>query len=69
MKRLIIFLVICIALMMTGDTFAQRTKKRGRKRPRTTKVVKGKKRKTVKKKTVAVRPRPVVNPEDSDSDP
>ena len=85
MKRLIIFLVICIALMMTGDAYAQRTKNKGRKRPKTTKVVKGKKkatarksskksakrttRKTARKKTVAVRPRPIVNLEDSNSNP
>jgi lysozyme len=81
MKRLIIFLVICIALMMTGDTFAQRTKNKGRKRPKTTKVVKGKKKatarksskksakRTTRKKTVAVRPRPIVNQEDSNSNP
>ena len=68
MKRLIILLMLCIAMIAVGDAYAQRSKKNtSRKRPKTTKVVKSKKtarrtaKKTARKKTVAARPRPVVN--------
>ena len=70
MKRLIIFLVLCIVMVAVGDAYAQRSKKNtSRKRPKTTRVVKSKKktvrrtakRKPARKKTVAARPRPVVN--------
>ena len=70
MKRLIIFLVLCIVMVAVSDAYAQRSKKNtSRKRPKTTRVVKSKKktvrrtakRKPARKKTVAARPRPVVN--------
>ena len=81
MKRLIILLLVCILAIAVGDAYAQRAKKNsGRKRPKTTKVVKGKKKTTkktakvsakkqaakkpAKRKTVAQRSRPVVNLED-----
>ena len=75
MKRLIILLVACIAMIAVGDAYAQRSKKNtARKRPKTTKVVKGKKKtakrpakKTAQKKTAAVaRPKPVANLDDYD---
>ena len=45
MKRLIIFLLVSILAIAVGDAYAQRSKKNsGRKRPKTTKVVKGKKK-------------------------
>ena len=83
MKRIIIFLLVCILAIAVGDAYAQRAKKNnGRKRPKTTKVVKSRKKTTAKKstkktakrtarkparrKSVAVRPRPIVNLEDSD---
>lgn len=83
MKRIIIFLLVCILAIAVGDAYAQRAKKNnGRKRPKTTKVVKSRKKTTAKKstkktakrtarkparrKSVAVRPRPIVNQEDSD---
>ena len=77
MKRLIILLVACIAMMAVGDAYAQRSKKNtSRKRPKTTKVVKSKKKtakrpakKTAQKKTAAVRPKPMVNIEDGDYNP
>jgi lysozyme len=75
MKRLVIFLAFCIALMMTGDAFGQRTKKNKRRsRPKTTKVVKNKKktRAKTKKRTAVVRPKvakPPVNLEDGDYNP
>lgn len=50
MKRLIILLVACIAMIAVGDAYAQRSKKNtSRKRPKTTKVVKSKKKATAKK--------------------
>ena len=70
MKRLIIFLVLFIVMVAVSDAYAQRSKKNtSRKRPKTTRVVKSKKktvrrtakRKPARKKTVAARPRPVVN--------
>jgi len=68
MKKLTIFLVICIAIMTAGDAFAQRTKKnRKRVRYKTHKVVKGKKK--VTKKTAVVKPKPIIIPEDSDYNP
>ena len=90
MKKLIYLLVICIAMMIVGDAVAQRTRtnSRRRSRPKTTKVVKGRKKTTAKKstkkstkksskrssrkknkRTVVVRPKPIVNLEDSDIDP
>lgn len=76
MKKLTIFLVICIALMIVGDALAQRSRSNGkrRSRPKTTKVVKGRKKtvakKTTKKKakkTVVVKP--IINLEDSEVNP
>jgi lysozyme len=61
--------------MMTGDAFGQRTKKNKRRsRPKTTKVVKNKKktRAKTKKKTAVVRPKvvkPPVNLEEGDYNP
>lgn len=50
MKRLIIFLLVCILAIAVGDAYAQRSKKNtARKRPKTTKVVKSKKKATGKK--------------------
>ena len=81
MKKIIIFLVICIAMMTVGDALAQRSrnKNKRRSRPKTTKVVTSKKsrkkavaKKTTKKKnkkTVAVRPKPIINLEDNDDNP
>lgn len=75
-----------MAMIAVGDAYAQRSKtNKGRKRPKTTKVVKSRKKTTAKKstkktakrtarkparkKTVAVRPRPVVNLADGDENP
>jgi len=81
MKKLIIFLVICIAMMTVGDALAQRTRtnSKRRARPKTTKVVKSKKskkkvvaKKATKKKgkkTIVVKPKPIVKLEDSDINP
>ena len=77
MKRLIILLVVCMAMIAVGDAYAQRAKQTKRRaRPKTTKVVKRKKaaskKKSAKKnvkKTVAVRPKPIVNIEDGDYNP
>ena len=81
MKKLIIFLVICIAMMTVGDALAQRTKtnSKRRARPKTTRVVKSKKskkkvvaKKTTKKKgkkTIVVKPKPIIKLEDSDINP
>jgi len=84
MKKITILLVICIALMAVGDALAQRSKtnNKRRSRPKTTKVVKGKKKatrktakasakkraakKTVRRKAVAQRFRSVVNLENGD---
>ena len=45
MKRIIIFLLVSILAIAVGDAYAQRSKKNsGRKRPKTTKAVKGKKK-------------------------
>ena len=50
MKRLIIFLLVSILAIAVGDAYAQRSKKNtARKRPKTTKVVKSKKKATAKK--------------------
>lgn len=69
MKKLTIFLAICIALMTTCDALAQRSKyNQRRKRQKTHKVVKARK-KTVVRKTAAVRPKPIINLEDSDYNP
>ena len=53
MKKLIYLLVICIAMMIVGDALAQRTRtnNKRRSRPKTTKVVKSKKKATAKKST------------------
>ena len=85
MKKLIYLLVICIAMMIVGDALAQRTRtnNKRRSRPKTTKVVKSKKKATAKKSTkksskrtskkknkrTVVRSKPIVNLEDSDMDP
>ena len=69
MKKLYIFLMICIALMAVGDAYAQRAKRSKRRtRQKTHKVVKSRK-KTTAKKTIVVKPAPIVNPEDSDYNP
>ena len=69
MKKLTIFLAICIALMTTSDALAQRSKhNQRRKRQKTHKVVKSRK-KIVAKKTAVVRPKPIINLEDSDYNP
>lgn len=69
MKKLTIFLAICVALMTTCDALAQRSKhNQRRKRQKTHKVVKARK-KTVAKKTAVVRPKPIINLEDSDYNP
>ena len=70
MKKILIFLVICMAMMTIGDAFAQRSKHNKRRtRQKTHKVVKKKKKVAVKKKTVVVRPKPIVNLEDSNYNP
>ena len=73
MKRLAIFLALCIALMMTGDAFGQRAKKtKRRSRTKTHKVVKSKKKTKAKRRTAVVKPKvvkPIVNLEDSDYNP
>jgi lysozyme len=70
MKKLYIFLAICIALMVVGDAYAQRSKRSKRRtRQKTQKVVKSKKKKTNAKKTYVVKPAPIVNMEDSDYNP
>ena len=75
-----------MAMIVVGDAYAQRSKKNTpRKRPKTTKVVKSKKKtaakksskkaakrtakKPTRKKTVAVSPKPIVNIEDGDYNP
>ena len=69
MKKILIFLVICMAMMTIGDAFAQRSKHNKRRtRQKTHKVVK-KKKKVAVKKTVVVRPKPIVNLEDSNYNP
>jgi lysozyme len=73
MKKIMIFLVICIAMMTVGDALAQRSKhNRRRTSQRTHKQVKSKKKRTAKK-TVVVRPKPIMKPivnvEDSNYNP
>ena len=69
MKKILISLVICMAMMTIGDAFAQRSKHNKRRtRQKTHKVVK-KKKKVAVKKTVVVRPKPIVNLEDSNYNP
>ena len=63
MKRLIILLVACIAMMAVGDAYAQRSKKNsGHKRPKTTKVVRSKKKAAKKTAKAPARKRAAKNP-------
>ena len=69
MKKLSILFIICIALMAVGDAYAQRSKRSKRRtRQKTHRVVKRKKKKS-SKKTYVVKPAPIVNLQDSDSNP
>ena len=69
MKKLTIFLAICIAMMIVGDAFAQRSRNNKRRtRHKTHKVVKGK-RQAPQKKTVIMKPKPIIMPVDSDYNP
>ena len=69
MKKIIIFLVICITFMTVGDAFAQRSKHHGRRtKQKTHKLVKSKKKGTVKK-TVIIKPKPIIQVEDSNYNP
>ncbi len=70
MKKLTIFLALCIALMTVCDVWAQRSRhNQRRKRQKTHKVVKKVMRKPSAQKTAVVKPRPLVNYEDSDYNP
>ena len=69
MKKLSILFIICIALMAVGDAYAQRSKRSKRRtRQKTHRVVKSKRKKS-SKKTYVVKPAPIVNLQDSDSNP
>lgn len=69
MKKLYIFLAFCIVMMAVDDAYAQRSKKRSRRaRHKTHKVVKGRK-KASSRKTAVIKPKPIINLEDSDYNP
>ena len=74
MRKITIFLVICIAMMTVGDALAQQSRQNNKRRTRqkTHKVVKSKKKATPKatvKNIPVVKPKPIVNLEDSDYNP
>jgi len=64
MKKLTIFLAICIVMMVAGDAYAQRSKRSKRRtKHKTHQVAKG--RKGARKKTVVLKPRPQEKPDTS----